>query len=1019
MADLTLNENSFRGTTGGNALNDSRITDTGGDVHPLSPAGDEQIASSDQTGDLQADNGPPLYSSRIINNYIEYLQEYYPGVNIVPILRYAGMSEQEVEDPGQWFSQVQADRFHKIVVEMTGNRDIPREAGRFSVSCKRIGAAKQYALGFVNPASVYLKIGKLAKTISRGAVMEGRKLGGTKVEIVSTPAAGTREKPYQCENRIGLLEAAGKIFTNNLAEVEHPSCFHRGDDCCRYIVSWEKTPAAVWKQIRNAAILTGLILSAVLFPFIAREIWCALVIASAFAFFVICSNSQRLEKKELAKTIESQGNAARDLMDEMDIRHSNALLIQEIGQAISKILDVDRIIDTVVAGMEKHLYFDRGMILLADPNKSHLQFKAGFGYTAKQETVLHNNEFSLKRPIVSDAEGFIIRAFKEQKSFVVKNIREIEKEISESRLRLVRQMGVESFICVPLVYEKEALGVLVVENNSMHRHIAQSEISLLMGVASQTAISMINARSIHQIKESEAQYRLLADNISDVIWIMDISTFKISYVSPSIERMAGFGPQEYMALELNEILPPESLQLARDTIAEELAKESEYLTEPHRSRTLQMEHLCKDGTTLWIELTASFLRDQAGEIIGVLGISRDISERRKAGQEKKLLEARLQQAQKMEAIGTLAGGIAHDFNNILSAVIGYTEIALEDAEAGTLMHNNLQGIMTAGNRAKDLIAQIMTFSRQADQELRPIQANLVVKEALKLLRASLPSTIEIDQRINGKSATLADPTQIHQVLMNLCTNSEHAMRESGGLLAVSLDDVTIDSEIEARKLDVRPGDYIRLQVRDNGHGMPDEIKSRIFDPFFTTKERGKGTGMGLAVVHGIVKSHRGAVIVQSRPGEGTCFDVYLPVSQHEVKLKSATVIELPTGTERVLLVDDEKTLVDLGCQMLERLGYRVESRTGSLEALALFKSQPTAFDLVITDMTMPNLTGEKLARELMEIRPDIPVILCTGFSEQISEERAKELGIREYILKPLLMSTLAVTVRKVLDGGRG
>lgn len=965
-----------------------------------------------QDEESKVENAPLLYSSRIINNYVEYLQEYYCNIDISAILKYAGMSEQEVEDPGHWFSQQQTDLFHEIVVAQTGNRHISREAGRFSVSCKRIGAAKQFALGFVNPASIYLRIGKLAKTLSRGAVLKGKKLSGNKVEIISVPTPGTREKPYQCQNRIGLLEAAGKIFTSKFADIEHPSCFHEGADCCRYIITWEKTPAIVWRQIRNVMVLAGLVTSLICFPVISRDSWNILTLTSLFLYFLLNSFAQQLEKKELVKTIETQGNAARDLMDEMNIRHSNALLIQETGQAISKILDVDRIIDTVVSGMEKHLYFDRGMILLSDPTKSRLQFIAGFGYTSDQEAILCDHEFNLKRP---DADGVIIRAFNEQKPLLVKDVDKIERDLSERRLRFIQQMGVRSFACVPLVYEKEALGVLVVENNNLQRHIAQSEISLLMGVASQTAISIINARSIKKIRENEQQYRLLADNISDVIWIMDISTLKITYVSPSIERMQGFTPDEFMALDLKEILPATSLQLARDIIAEELAKDKNYATDPYRSRTEQLEHLCKNGTAIWVELMASFLRDEKGEVKGILGVSRDITERKKASQEKKMLEARLQQAQKMEAIGTLAGGIAHDFNNILSAVIGYTEMALEDTAEDTQIHSNLQGVLIAGNRAKDLVAQILTFSRQTDQELRPVQVELVVKEAIKLLRASLPSTIEIQKNINSKSATLADPTQIHQVLMNLCTNAEHAMSDTGGVLTVSLTDVTVDTKFEARQLDLNAGNYIKLAVSDTGHGMAAEVKERIFDPFFTTKERGKGTGMGLAVVHGIVKSHGGTITVKSVPERGTTFELFLPVSQNIEKVTTDAGAELPTGNERILFVDDEKTLVDLGRQMLERLGYSVDSRTSSIEALELFKTQPDKFDLVITDMTMPNLTGEKLARELMRIRADLPVILCTGFSEQISESRAKKLGIKEFILKPLLMNKLAVTVRGVLD----
>jgi PAS domain S-box-containing protein len=960
------------------------------------------------------ENDPPLYSSRIINNYIEYLQENYPNIDISLILQYAGMSEHEVEDPGHWFSQQQADRFHEIVVTETGNRNIPREAGRFSVSCKRIGAAKQYALGFVSPASIYLKVGKLAKTISRGAILEGKKLSSTKIEIVSIPTPGTQEKPYQCENRIGLLESAGKIFTSKFAKIEHPACFHKGDDCCRYIITWEKTPAIIWKKICNVILPIGLITTLVFFPILPRETWLVLVLSSTFLYFAATLNAQRLEKNEFIKTIESQGNAARDLMDEMNIRHSNALLIQETGQAISQILDVDRIIDTVVAGMEKHLDFDRGMFLLADPIKSRLQFIAGFGYTDDQEATLCDHEFNLNNP---DAEGGIIRAFHEQKPNRVKNVDEIEKDLSKARLSLIRRMKVRSFVCIPLIYEKEALGVLVVENNSSKRHIAQSEISLLMGVASQTAISIINARSIEKIKKSEQQYRLLADNISDVIWVMDLSTQKISYVSPSVERLHGFTPTEYMALDLDNILPPESHQRALDIIADELSKGTIHTADPFRSRTLQLEHYCKNGSAIWIELTASFLRNKIGEVIGILGVSRDFSERKKAGAEKKILESRLRQAYKMEAIGTLAGGIAHDFNNILSAVIGYTELALEDAEEDSQIHSNLQGVFIAGNRAKDLVAQILTFSRQADHEFRSVQVNIVVKEAIKLLRATLPSTIEIKQNITSKSSTRGDPTQIHQVLMNLCTNAEHAMMDTGGQLSVNLDDVAINSEFEGGRLDISPGAYLRLEISDTGHGMTVEVKERMFDPFFTTKEKGKGTGMGLSVVHGIIKSHQGAISVKSEVGRGTTFEVFLPISQNVVKIKTDAVDEIPTGNEHILLVDDEKSLVDLGCKMLERLGYSVESSTSSIAAFEMFKTRSAEFDLVITDMTMPNLTGDKLAGKLLKIRADVPIILCTGFSERISEERAKKLGIKEYILKPIVMNKLAETVRSVLDGG--
>ena len=982
------------------------------DVRIASPVTGELKKSQIQE-DASTDQDVLLYNSRIMCTYIEYLRHSYPDIDTDSILEDAGMTRHEVEDPGHWFSQRQTDRFHEVIAARTGNPNIARDAGRFTLSNKRIGAAKQYALGFVSVASIYLMVGKLVKTISRGATMKAKRLGVNKVEIVSTPTPGTREKPYQCANRTGSIESIAKLFTNKFAQIEHPDCFHKGDKCCRYIVTWEKTPVIVWKRIRIILFLLALTTSLILFPSMPRESWTILAFSSAVLYLIVSLYSQRVEKKQLIKTIENQGNAAKDLLDEVNARHSNALMVQETGRAISKILDVDRIVDTVVGTMQKHLYFDRGLIMLADRQKCRLKLSSGFGYTKEQKQILLNTEFCLDNPI---STGHFVRSFTEQKAFLIKDVNEIERDLSKNSRDFIRSMDIQSFICVPIIYEKEALGVLAVENTQSKTHLAQSEISLLMGVASQTATSIINARSFKKIRESEQQYRLLADNISDVIWIVDLASLEFTYVSPSAERLQGFTPKEIIDLGLEKILTPESYDRAAAVIAEELEKENTDKDDPFRSKTVELEQYHKDGSTLWVEVTASFLRNESDEAVAILGATRDISERKHAEKEKAELETQLQQAQKMEAIGTLAGGIAHDFNNILAAVLGYTEMAQAEAKKGSKIHNNLQEVLTAGNRAKDLVKQILAFSRRAEPAMKPVQVNLIVKEAVKLLRASLPSTIEIQQHLKSQSAIMADPTQIHQVLMNLCTNADHAMRSTGGILEVSLRDVTIESEFESRQLGVIPGAYLRLTVSDTGQGMTAQIKDRIFEPFFTTKETNKGTGMGLAVVHGIVKCHGGAVTVHSKAGKGTRVEVFLPIIRNEMKPPTDSDESLPIGTECILFVDDEKALVDIGRQMLDRLGYAVECRTSSIEALDLFKNRPNQFDLVITDMTMPNLTGDKLAREMMRIRSEIPVILCTGFSDQISEEQALKMGIRKYILKPIVMQKLAQSVRSVLDG---
>jgi CheY-like chemotaxis protein len=396
-------------------------------------------------------------------------------------------------------------------------------------------------------------------------------------------------------------------------------------------------------------------------------------------------------------------------------------------------------------------------------------------------------------------------------------------------------------------------------------------------------------------------------------------------------------------------------------------------------------------------------------------LEREVRERKQFEEEKKKLEAQLIQAQKMEAIGTLSGGIAHDFNNILSAVIGYTEIALDDAEKGSLLERNLRGVLQAGKRAKNLTKQILTFSRQAELELKPVQVKMVAEEALKFLRASLPTTIDIYRDLASDSLIMGDPTQIHQLLMNLCANAGHAMKENGGILEVILADVELDSNFIAQHPGMIAGPHLKLIVSDTGPGMTTEILKRIFDPYYTTKDKGEGTGLGLSVVHGIIRSNAGAITVYSEPGKGSTFNVFFPVIEEEIRAEAAVEELLPTGNEKILFVDDEPTLVEITNQMLKRLGYDVVTKTASNEALDLFQAQPEKYDLVITDMTMPGMMGDELAGKLMQIRPDIPVILCTGFSQRITEKKAKHLGIKAFLMKPLVMRSLAVTIRKVLD----
>ena len=509
--------------------------------------------------------------------------------------------------------------------------------------------------------------------------------------------------------------------------------------------------------------------------------------------------------------------------------------------------------------------------------------------------------------------------------------------------------------------------------------------------------------------ESESRFKSLSENASDIIYTLDTKG-RITYVNPAWERILGYRRESVMGRHFADFTRKQD----RDNYARTFNRVNG-IKETVKDATAALVH--RNGSIRFFKISCAPNINASGQVTGVVGLCQDITEAQE-------LEAHLQQAHKMEAIGTLAGGITHDFNNILAAILGYTEQAILEVPEENNAHKKLLEVRKAAFRAKDLVKQILTFSRQSKQKFVPVEIAIIAREALRMLRASLPATVEIRQDIRKNSGTVnADPTQIQQILMNLCTNAAHAMQKKGGVLGVSVESVTVehskneDGPGTETRLDILPGSYVKLTVTDTGEGIPPEIRDRIFDPYFTTKQKGQGTGLGLSVVHGIVKSHGGTITVHSRPGEGSAFHVYLPRLDHPGESAASRDGEpLLTGTETILFVDDEQALVDMGKEILEHLGYRVVTRTGSIDALELFRTDPRRFDLVITDMTMPNMTGDNLAREIMRIRPRIPVVLCTGFSEMVTEENVRDMGIRRLLMKPLVMRDLAGCIREILDG---
>ncbi len=500
-------------------------------------------------------------------------------------------------------------------------------------------------------------------------------------------------------------------------------------------------------------------------------------------------------------------------------------------------------------------------------------------------------------------------------------------------------------------------------------------------------------------QENLELFRDLIDQSNDAIYVIDPKSSRILDVNEKACSSLKYTREELLNMNVVDIEAVIPDHFSWETHANEVRKMTSML--------LEKKHKRKDGSSFPVEINVKFVRCGEKEYM-VAGV-RDLTERKK-------FEARLQQAQKMEAIGTLAGGIAHDFNNILFPIVGFAEMALEDTPEDSQLRISVNEILKGAKRAGDLVKQILTFGRKANNELKPLKIQLVIKEVLKLIRSSLPSTINIKQYIrNDCGFIMADPTQIHQIAMNLLTNAYHAMQDEGGRLEVTLKEVElgIDDLIDQSMI---PGPYVCLTVADTGVGMNKAVMDRIFDPYFTTKEKDKGTGLGLAMVHGIVKSYKGDIRVYSEPGEGTAFHVYLPMIKTQAETeKTENLASVRRGTERILLIDDEESIIRMETQMLERLGYHVTPRASSVDALEAFQAAPDKFDLVITDTTMPNMTGVQLSQKLLEIRADTKIIICTGFSEQINEETAKLMGINGFVMKPVIKSELAKKIREVLD----
>ncbi len=508
-----------------------------------------------------------------------------------------------------------------------------------------------------------------------------------------------------------------------------------------------------------------------------------------------------------------------------------------------------------------------------------------------------------------------------------------------------------------------------------------------------------------QLKVSERKYRQLFESMVDISFEFDNEGI-IQIISPSVMNILGYAPSEVIGTPVYDYYASsEGREIFLQNFAQRTSVEN-----------FQVQMLHKNGAKVWFSVNGRLLIDDQGKRVGLHGLARDISTIKKAEEEREMLEQSLLQSRKMEAIGTLAGGIAHDFNNILGGIIGYAEIMQREVAAQHTdgFRKYLRNILVAAERAQNLIKQILAFSRQAALELKPVSVREVIEDVVVLMRASLPATIAIEMQLNTECCVLADKVQIHQVIMNLCTNAGHAMKEGGGTLSITLDEGVLEEKLAQKNEELAPDPYVRIQVRDTGKGIPQQQLERIFDPFFTTKKKGEGTGLGLSMVHGIISAMQGHITVESRQGQGTLFTIYLPQTSGDAA-KEVEEGPLPRGHEQIVFIDDDPFLTNIGGAILEELGYRVVLFNDSQDALQYIMEHREEVDLVVTDMTMPKMTGLDLAGWLRASRVRVPILLCTGYSEGMTEEQLRGVNVQKCIVKPINSQLLASSVRSLLD----
>lgn len=943
---------------------------------------------------------PQIYSSRILKSYAEYLHERYPEVEIDVILRFAGISKYELDDPGHWFNQQQVDRFHQKSVELTGNPAISRDVGQYAVLSNSSGPVKQHVLGLLKVSSTYLLMAKLYAMWSRGATVSSRKLSSNQFEIDVVPRADVEEKPYQCENRVGFFESLATLHSKNFATIEHPKCVHKGDDRCRYVAYWEESAHPKWKRFFVMSLGLGtlfLIIAAVLWP---MEIWLTIFFACGMAVMGIYLRAQILERRDLTSVIQNQGNAAEDHIKEINYRYQGARLVQKIGQATSAILDMEQLTRIVVDNIQAYLDFDRGMMMLADKDQRRLIYAAGFGFEDSMVELLTKTQFRLDHP---EAKGIFINVFKSQRPVLVDDIGVLRSSFSPKSQKLVDRIGSKSLICLPIVHEDVSLGILAVDNIVTKRPLAKSDMNLLMGVAYQTAVSLFSAKSFKELQSSEERFRSLYENAPTAYISLSIEDAVIVNCNSAAIRLFGYDRKYLIGSSLLSYVAPNKESQRRSQWMHELLMNGQSF----HNETLGL--IDSEGKSIWVRVSLEPFKTTTGQIIEGRCILIDITKQ-------KYLEEKLQRAQRMETIGTLAGGVAHDLSNILAAIVSYPDLLLMDIQEGSHLYDPLVKIKSAGHRAAAIVQDLLTLSRRGVPisdvvDVNEMVALFISSPELEDLMARHPG-IRIQTELSSEEVLVkGSPVHLAKSLMNIVFNAAEAIVDKG-LIRIATEKKWLDKGAHDS------GYYAILTVEDSGHGIAPEDLKRVFEPFFTKKVMGKsGTGLGMAIVWAAVEDHKGFIDIDSRIGHGTtvCLNFPATFEKRQFPLPVDDPMEYSGHGNTVLIIDDDLEHREIANRMLTRLGYDVVAVESGEAALTKFEDDYRP-DIVILDMMLgQGLDGLETYRRILKIHPDQKAIIASGYSESSRVKKARMLGVGAYVKKPYSLKDIGAAVRHEID----